>query len=160
MSLYFCIKKAIGFCSVFKSIFWETYLWARWFYGKKCKIRKGNLCLTKNWWRKNKISCNADNHDYICHIRAKGFVDSDINEAVIDKISNFQEIAPNFTFHIFTKILFFKVWLETDRPTASTLWTLWQWCKKNLLFHFCQLWPLKELYFYPNPMSIIIINNS
>ena len=31
------------------------------------------------------------------------------NEAVIDKISIFQEIAPNLKFHIFTKIVIFKV---------------------------------------------------
>ena len=34
----------------------------------------------------------------MCHICAKGFLDSNFNEAVIDKISNFQEIAQNFTY--------------------------------------------------------------
>ena len=34
----------------------------------------------------------------MCHIGAKGFLDLNINEAVIDKISNFHEIAPNFTY--------------------------------------------------------------
>ena len=37
----------------------------------------------------------ADNHNYMCHIWAKGFLDSNFNQVVIDKISNFQEIAPN-----------------------------------------------------------------
>ena len=32
------------------------------------------------------------------HIYVKGFLDSNLNYAVIDKISNFQEIAPNFTY--------------------------------------------------------------
>ena len=31
----------------------------------------------------------ADNHNYICHICAKGFLDFNFNQAVIDKISNF-----------------------------------------------------------------------
>ena len=39
-------------------------------------------------------------------------------KAVINRISNFHEIAPKF--HIFTKIVI-KAYLEIDRPTASTL---------------------------------------
>ena len=39
------------------------------------------------------MRCNADNHNYMCHICAIGFLDSNFNEAVIDKKSNFQEIA-------------------------------------------------------------------
>ena len=42
--------------------------------------------------------CATDNHDYMCHPSEKGFLDSNPNEAVIDKISNFHEIAPNFTY--------------------------------------------------------------
>ena len=38
----------------------------------------------------------ADIHNYMCHICAKGFLDSNINQEVINKISNFHEIAPNF----------------------------------------------------------------
>ena len=41
--------------------------------------------------------CAADNHNYMCHICAKEFLDSNFSEAVIDKLSNFQEIASNFT---------------------------------------------------------------
>ena len=40
----------------------------------------------------------ADNHDYMCHLCAKEFLDSNFNWSVIDKISNFQEIDPNFTY--------------------------------------------------------------
>ena len=58
----------------------------------------GNLFLTKNRCR-NEISCAADNHNYMCHICAKGFLDSDFNEAVIDKISNFHEIAQILQIH-------------------------------------------------------------
>ena len=42
--------------------------------------------------------CAADNHNYMSHICKLGFLDSNFNEAVIDKISNFQEIAPHFTY--------------------------------------------------------------
>ena len=42
--------------------------------------------------------CAADNYNYMCHICAKEFLDSNLNEEVIDKISNFHEIAPNFTY--------------------------------------------------------------
>ena len=59
-------------------------------------IRKGNLYLTENRLGRNKIW--YDNHSYMCHICAKGFLDSNFNEAVIDKISIFHEIAPNFTY--------------------------------------------------------------
>ena len=32
------------------------------------------------------MCCAADNHNYICHTFAKDFLDSNFNEAVIDKI--------------------------------------------------------------------------
>ena len=49
--------------------------------------------------------CSADNHNYMPHICAKGFLDSNFNQAVIDKISNFHKIVPKF--HILTKIVIF-----------------------------------------------------
>ena len=59
--------------------------------------------------------CASDNHNYMCHICAKGFLDSSFNEAVIDKISNFQEIAPNFTYS--QKLYFFTYnWIFLDQP--------------------------------------------
>ena len=42
--------------------------------------------------------CVADNHNYMCDICAKGLLDSSFNQAVIGKISNFHEIAANFTY--------------------------------------------------------------
>ena len=42
--------------------------------------------------------CAADNYNDMFHICAKGFLDSNFNQAVIDKISNFHEIDPNFTY--------------------------------------------------------------
>ena len=49
----------------------------------------------------NRLSRNETwnvNHNYMCHIRAKGFSDSNFNYAVIDKKSNFHVIAPSFTY--------------------------------------------------------------
>ena len=34
----------------------------------------------------------------MCYTCAKEFLNSNFNQAVIDKKSNFQDIAPNFTF--------------------------------------------------------------
>ena len=42
--------------------------------------------------------CVSDIHNDMCHIWAKEFLDLDINQAVIYKISIFNEIAPNFTY--------------------------------------------------------------
>ena len=44
------------------------------------------------------MCCASDNHNYMCHICAKEFLNSSLNWEVIDKISNFHDIAPNFTF--------------------------------------------------------------
>ena len=42
--------------------------------------------------------CASDNHNYMCHTCAKEFSDSNLNIAVIDKISNIHEIAPKSTY--------------------------------------------------------------
>ena len=42
-------------------------------------VEKGNLYLTENRLSWNKIRCAADNHNYMCHIRAKEFLDSRFN---------------------------------------------------------------------------------
>ena len=47
------------------------------------------------------MSCVADYHNYMCQLCAKDFLDLKFNQAVIDKISKFHEIALNFTY--FTK---------------------------------------------------------
>ena len=41
--------------------------------------------------------CAVDNHNSMCLICAKGFLDSNFNEAVIDEKSLFHEFALNFT---------------------------------------------------------------
>ena len=47
------------------------------FSAKKRKIGKGNLYLTENRLERNEIWFAGDNHSYMCHICAKGFLDSD-----------------------------------------------------------------------------------
>ena len=43
--------------------------------------------------------CAADNHNYMCHKYVKRvFLYLNFNYAVIDKLSNFHEMAPNFTY--------------------------------------------------------------
>ena len=64
----------------------------------KRKIGKGNLYLTENRLSRNKMWCAADNHNYMCHICAKGILDSNFNQAAIDRISIFLQTASNFTF--------------------------------------------------------------
>ena len=54
--------------------------------------------MIENQAGRNKILCSQDNLSYMCHIRTKGFLNSNFNEALIDKISIFQEIVPNFTY--------------------------------------------------------------
>ena len=63
----------------------------------KYKIGKGNLHLTENRLSRNKTWCAADNYNYVHHICVKGFLDSNFNQALIDKILIFLKIAPNFT---------------------------------------------------------------
>ena len=53
------------------------------------------------------MCCAAGNHNYMSHTCAKEFLDSNSNYVVIDIISNFQEIAPNFTYS--QKIVIFEV---------------------------------------------------
>ena len=91
----------MGF-ALFKSIFLRnrSFSNARWFYGKKRKIGKGNLYLTENWLSRNEMWCVADNHNYMSHTCAKGFLDSNFDYAVIGKyqILNLNKITPNFTY--------------------------------------------------------------
>ena len=59
----------------------------------------------------------ASDNNNMCHICAKELLDSNFNLAVINKISIFNEIAPNFTYS--QKLLFFKYNWNFFRPTAS-----------------------------------------
>ena len=60
---------------------WENDLWVMVgdFTAKKSKIGYGNLYLTENWLSRNKMWCAVDNHNHMCHICAKGFLDSNVD---------------------------------------------------------------------------------
>ena len=65
----------------------------------KRKIRKRDLHLNGDRLSRNETWCAVHDHNYyMCHICAKGFLDSNFNQAILDKISDFHKIAPNFTF--------------------------------------------------------------
>ena len=55
------------------------------------------MFLTKNRLSRNEMWCASDNHNNMCHICAKELKDSNLNYAVIARISIFNEIAPNFS---------------------------------------------------------------
>ena len=76
------------------------------------------------------------NH-HVGHIRAKGILGSNFDEAVIDNISFFFTKLPQIS-----KIVNFKIIIGRDRSTASTLYKfLWLGHVKNVLF-FYYYWQL------------------
>ena len=102
------MKKRRRVLSLFISIFLRNRSLsdARWFYGQKRKIGMVNLYLTENRLSWNEMCSASDYHNYKCHTCAKEFLNSSFNKAVIEKISNLHNIAPNFTFS--QKTHFFK----------------------------------------------------
>ena len=65
------------------------------------------------------MCCAADNHNYMCHICAREFLDSNFNQAVIDKYPIFSKL-PQIS-HIHKNHNFLKVYLQLFRPSASYL---------------------------------------
>ena len=53
---------------------------------------EGNKYLSENWFSKNKILSAADNHNYMCHMCAKGFLHSNLSQALITKIPIFMKL--------------------------------------------------------------------
>ena len=113
-------KKRQQVFALFKSIFLRNQSLSntRWFYGKKCKIGKGNLYLTENWLSWNKMCCTAINHNYMCHTCAKEF--SDLNFSSYLQNIEFSWNCPKF--YIFTITVIFKKYIcSFFRLTASFL---------------------------------------
>ena len=83
-------KKRRQAFTLFKSIFlrYRSLNNAKWFYGEKRKIWKVNLYYTETRLRRNEMCYAVDNHN-MCYICTKGFLNSNFNKAVIDKISFF-----------------------------------------------------------------------
>ena len=90
--------------------------------------------------------------NYTCHTCAKGFLDSNFNQAVINKMSNFHEIDPNFTYS--QKSQFFKHnWRLIDQLLLPYKF-LWQWHVMNLLFSFL---PVVSSYALSKPRVIGVL---
>ena len=74
-------KKGDGILLYLKTFSWETDLWV--ISGditvKNSKIGKGNLYLTENRLSRNEMWGAVDNHNYMCHICAEEFWDSNFN---------------------------------------------------------------------------------
>ena len=145
------MKKRRRVLALFISIFLrnQSLSDARWFYGKKCKIGKGNLYLTEIWLSWNEMCCASDNHNYMCHICAKEIFKFELQLSSYWQNIKFSWYCPKF--HIITKIIIFQVYLQLFRPTASSLSILWQGHVRNTLFQFCQLWAINS-----NIVTIII----
>ena len=88
-------KKADGFLLFLKAFSWETDLWVA--LGD-FTVKNAKLYETENRLSRNKMWCTEDIHNYMCHLCAKEYLDSNFNYAIIDKISNFHEITQNFTY--------------------------------------------------------------
>ena len=58
------------------------------------------MYLTENRLSTKQVWFAADNHNYMCHMCAKEFLDSNFKKAVIDKTSTFHEMAPSFTYSL------------------------------------------------------------
>ena len=67
----FFTKKDDGVLHFLKAFSWETDLWVTL---DDFRVKKAKL------WTENRLSrhemCAADNHNYMCHMCAKGFLDS------------------------------------------------------------------------------------
>ena len=72
---------------------------------KKRKLGKGNLHLTKNRLVETKRGMRQKITIICVTLCAKGFLDSNFDEVVIDKIIKFSRNDPKF--HIFTNIAIF-----------------------------------------------------
>ena len=93
MSLYSSAKKRRWILLFLKVFSWETDD----FTVKNAKSGR-EICILKIVLSRNEIWCAAGNHNYMSHACAKGFLDSNFNEAVIDKKSKFSRNCPNFTY--------------------------------------------------------------
>ena len=112
---YSFAKKRRRVFAFFKSIFLRNRSLSNstWFYGKNRKIEKGNLYITENWLSRNEMWCAVDNYNHVCHICTERFLNSNSNEAVINKIQLFKKLPENFTY---SQKLYFKYnWKEINQ---------------------------------------------
>ena len=111
---------------------------AGWFCNKKRKIGKGNLYLTKNGLGRNDISYAEDYHSYMSNICAKEFSDSNFNEAVIGKISIFQEIASDWNF-LDQLLLLYKFHSSSKRGISFSILSVVHKLLKSSYLNICDI---------------------
>ena len=83
-----------------------------WKVGKRKRF-KCNFLITQNRQSNSKIWFAVINYSHMCDLCAKGFFDYEFNSADIDKISNFNEIASNFTYLWTSKFIKYNL-TDTD----------------------------------------------
>ena len=76
--------------------------------------------------------CAADNHNYMYCICAKGYINSNFNQALIE----YQIFTKLPQIHIFTKIVILKVYKFYDRDMKGTYFFIFASCEpfKSLIF--------------------------
>ena len=79
----------------------------------KRKRFKCNFLITQNRQSNSKIWFAVINYSHMCDLCAKGFFDYEFNSADIDKISNFNEFASNFTYLCTSKFIKYNL-TDTD----------------------------------------------
>ena len=84
----------------------------------------------------------SDNHNYMCHTCEKNFKIRASIKHLLPNIT-FSRYCPKF--HTFTNILFFQVYLQLSRPTASSLSILCRDMSGILFFIFASCEPLRIL---------------
>ena len=72
-----------------------------------------NFLITQNRHSNSKIWFAVINYSHMCDLCAKGFFDYEFNSADIDKISNFNKIASNFTYLSTSKFIKYNL-TDTD----------------------------------------------
>ena len=82
----------------------------------------------------------AGDHIYTCYVCAKGFLNSNFNQAVIDKISMIFKKLPQIS-HIHKNHNYFVTFYTN---CCFPIDFMARTCR-NVLFHFCQLWAVELL---------------
>ena len=109
------------------------------------KNAKGNPFSTESQLTKNKMWCAADNHNDTCHTCSKGFLESNLNEADINKISNFYKNCPKFHIrknrNLVSPALVEKTWGSLCSPLFVAVGcSCLLWKQANIWSNFLILW--------------------
>ena len=90
-SIQLCEEKPTGF-ALFNSFFLEQLIFEYDFTFKKREIGEQNLYSTQKRLGRDDIYCVEDNHSQVCRMCAKGLLDSNFDETVIEKYNFFKKL--------------------------------------------------------------------